>query len=97
MAQSGQKVPTSLKLDSQVKQRMQQLAETRHRSAHSMMLEAIGQYLEREERLEQFRDEMQDVWEEYQRTGLHATGEEVFTWMESWLSEDEQPVPVCHR
>ena len=97
MAQAAQRVPTSLKLDSQVKQRMHRLAETRHRSAHSMMLEAINQYLEREERLEQFRDEMEDVWEEYQRTGLHATGEEVFSWVESWFTEDEKPVPACHR
>ena len=52
---------------------------------------------EREERLEQFRDEMEDVWVEYQRTGMHATGEEVFAWMDSWFSEDEKPVPECHR
>ena len=76
---------------------MHRLAEIRRRSAHSMMLEAIDQYLDREERLEQFRDEMEDVWEEYQRTGLHATGEEVFSWMESWFTEDEKPMPTCHR
>lgn len=96
MAQAAQRVPTSLKMDTQVKQRIQKLAETRHRSAHSMMLEAISQYLEREERLEQFRDDMEDVLEEYQRTGLHATGEEVFSWMESWFTDDEKPVPACH-
>ena len=38
-----------------------QLAEVRHRSAHSMMLEAITQYLECEKRSEQFRDEMEDM------------------------------------
>lgn len=92
-----QVVPTSIKLDSQVKQRIHKLADVRHRSAHSMMLEAINQYLEREERLEKFRDEMEDVWEEYQRTGLHASGEEVFSWMESWFSDDEKPQPVCRR
>jgi predicted transcriptional regulator len=52
--------------------------------------------LEEEERLEQFRDEMEDVWIEYQRAGLHATGEEVSVWMESWFSEDEKTVPECH-
>ena len=39
--------------------------------------------LEREERLEQFRDEMEDVWGEYQLTGLHASGEKVFAWIDS--------------
>ena len=97
MAQTTQRIPTSIKLDKQVKQRITHLAEVRHRSSHSMMIEAINQYLEREERLEQFRDEMEDVWAEYQRTGLHATGEEVFTWMESWYTEDEKKAPVCHR
>ena len=58
------------------------------------MMKAINQYLEREERLKQFRDEMGDVWAEYQRTGLHTSGEEVFTWMESWFTEDEKPAPV---
>ena len=58
-----------------------------------MMLEAITQYLER---LEQFRDEIEDVWEEFQNTGSHATGEKVFSWMESWFSNDEKLVPVCH-
>ena len=97
MVQTTQRIPTSIKLDKQVKQRINHLAEARHRSSHSMMIEAINQYLEREERLEQFRDEMEDVWAEYQRTGLHATGEQVFTWMESWFSEDEKTAPVCHR
>ena len=47
--------------------------------------------------LEQFRDEMENVWVEYQRTGLHATGETVFAWMDSWFSENEKPIPECHR
>ena len=51
---------------------------------------------EREERLAQFRDEMEDVWIEYQHTGLHASGEEVFAWIGSWFSEDEKLEPKCH-
>ena len=53
--------------------------------------------LKREERIEQFRDEMEDVWVEYQRTGLHSTGEEVFAWVESWFTKDEKTIPECHR
>lgn len=97
MEQAAQTVPTSIKLNGQVKHRIHQLAETRHRSAHSMMIEAITEYLEREEHLEQFRDEMEDVWTEYKRTGLHASGDEVFSWMESWFTDDEKPTPACHR
>jgi len=97
MAKATQRIPTSIKLEKQIKQRINHLAEARHRSSHSMMIEAINQYLEREERLEQFRDEMEDVWIEYQRTGLHATSEEVFAWMDSWFIDNEKPVPECHR
>jgi len=53
--------------------------------------------LKREECIEQFRDEMEDVWVEYQHTGLHATGEEVFAWIDSWFNEDEKPVPHLNR
>ena len=42
---------------------------------------------EREEILEKFRDEMEDVWVEYQRTRVHTTGKEVFAWIDSWFSE----------
>ena len=66
MAETSQRIPTSIKL-------------------------------EREERLEKFRDKMEDVWLEYQRTKLHVTGEEVFVWVDSWFSEDEKPIPKCHR
>lgn len=43
------------------------------------------------------RDEMDDVWKEYQRSSLHATGNEVFSWMESWFSDYEKPIPECHK
>ena len=46
---------TSLKLDDEVKNRVKQLATTRRRSAHWIMREAIEQYLEREEKREEFR------------------------------------------
>lgn len=97
MPQAIKSVPTSLELDSQVKHRVNQLAKTRHRSAHSVMIEAINQYLSREEQLEQFRDEMEDVWAEYQRTGLQATSQDVFSWMETWFTEDEQPKPTGYH
>lgn len=89
--------PTSIKLDADTKSRLHRLAEARQRSAHWLMQEAIRQYLEREEQLEQFRDEMQAAWEDYQETGLHVTSKEVFTWMETWFTDNESPVPKCHR
>lgn len=97
MAQLSPLVPTSIKLDLDSKTRMQTLAASRHRSAHSMMVEAIQQYLEREEQLEQFRNNMDAVWEDYQLTGQHATASEVFAWMDSWFTDNEKSVPSCQH
>ena len=97
MTQSSFTAPTSIKLDANSKCRMQRLAATRQRSAHSMMVEAIQQYLEREEQLEQFRNEMEAVWQDYQLTGKTVSATEVVTWMESWFTDDERPMPSCQH
>ena len=41
---------TSVKIDEDLKQRIQQLADSRHRSAHWIMREAIRHYVEHEEK-----------------------------------------------
>lgn len=46
---------TSLKLDSEMKERVQRLAAARRQSPHWVMREAVEQYVEREEKREQFR------------------------------------------
>jgi predicted transcriptional regulator len=88
---------TSIKLDDELKSRVQHLAGLRRRSAHWIMREAIEQYVEREEKREAFRQDTIDAWEEFQATGLHATAEEVEKWLASWGTEDELPPPVCHK
>lgn len=45
----GSEMATSLKIDGGLKSRVQQLANIRRRSAHWIMLEAIQQYVDREE------------------------------------------------
>jgi predicted transcriptional regulator len=88
---------TSIKLDDELKSRVQHLAGLRRRSAHWIMREAIEQYVEREEKREAFRQDTIKAWEEFQATGLHATAEEVEKWLASWGTEDELPPPVCHK
>ena len=61
--------PTTIKLDPELKGRLQHLAELRRRSAHWMMREAIEQRLEREERRETFKEEAMASWAAYQGTG----------------------------
>ena len=47
--------PTTIKIDKETKDRMKRLAEARHRSQHWLILEAIRQYVEREEKREEKR------------------------------------------
>ncbi|WP_048307823.1 CopG family ribbon-helix-helix protein [Halomonas sp. PR-M31] len=89
--------PTSIKLDDSLKERVQHLADTRRRSAHWLMREAIEQYVEREERRENFRQDTLKAWEDYQATGLHASADEVKKWLASWGTDDEVPAPTCHK
>ena len=89
--------PTSLKLDDELKGRVQHLAEIRRRSSHWIMREAIAQYVEREEKREALRRDTLNAWEEYQATGLHATADEVEKWLSTWGTDDESAAPECHK
>ncbi|WP_420959808.1 CopG family ribbon-helix-helix protein [Brucella sp. IR073] len=88
---------TSLKIGDDLKSRVQQLASQRRRSAHWIMLEAIQQYVDREEARESFKQEALASWAAYQETGRHLTGEEVRTWLNGWGTDDEQQRPECHK
>ena len=88
---------TSLKIDDTLKGRVQQLAAQRRRSAHWIMLQAIQQYVEREEARESFKQDALAAWTAYKETGQHLTGKEVSTWLNTWGTADEKPVPACHK
>jgi predicted transcriptional regulator len=87
---------TSLKLDDEVKNRVKQLAVTRRRSAHWIMREAIEQYLEREEKREEFRRSGLAAWEAYQETGQHVTADEADEWFAKLEAGEDAEVPECH-
>lgn len=89
--------PMSVKLDSDIRTRIERLADARQRSTHWMMREAISQYVEREEKQQSFRQDTINAWQEYQETGLHATAAEVELWLASWGTENELPAPQCHK
>jgi predicted transcriptional regulator len=88
---------TSLKIDDALKDRVRQLASQRRRSPHWIMLEAIQQYVDREEARESFRQEALASWAAYKETSRHLTGEEIRTWLNTWGTDDEKPAPECHE
>jgi len=87
---------TTLKLDIKTKERLQRLALARHRSPHWVMREAIEQYVEREEKREQFRQQAIAAWTHYQTTGLHATAEEADAWLAKLEAGKDTAPPKCH-
>ena len=88
---------TSIKIDDELKSRVQHLAGLRHRSAHWIMREAIAQYVAREEARENFKQEALASWAEYQETGRHITGKEARAWLNTWGTKEETELPQCHE
>ena len=86
---------SSVKLDVEVRQRVQRLAVLRRRSPHWLMREAIEEYVEREEKREQFRRDALAAWDHYQATGLHATAEEADAWLAKLEAGKDSAPPKC--
>ena len=86
---------TSLKLDIKIKERLQRLAAARRRSPHWVMREAIEQYVEREEKREQFRQDALAAWTHYQTTGLHVTADEADSWLAKLEAGKQAAPPKC--
>ena len=88
--------PTTIKIDQATKERMKRLAEARHRSPHWVILEAIRQYVDREEKREAFRQEAILAWNEYRETGLHVTLDEANDWLAKLEAGEDVEPPECH-
>ena len=87
---------TSLKLDPAIKERVQRLASARRRTAHWILREAVEQYVEREEKREQLRQDAHAAWAHYQTTGLHAAADEADAWLAKLETGEDTPPPQCH-
>ncbi len=87
---------TSLKLNSDTKERVQRLASARRRSPHWVMLEAIEQYVEREEKRQQFHQDALAAWAAYQETGLHLSEAEADLWLSKLEAGEDAAAPACH-
>ena len=88
--------PTTIKLDTVTKARIQRLADARQRTPHWMILDAVRQYVEREEKREAFRQAGIQAWNDYQTTGLHATAAEADAWLAQLQEGDDVEPPECH-
>lgn len=88
--------PVAVKLDPGVRDRIKALAAARDRSAHWLMREAIAQYVEREERREEFRQDALRAWQTYETTGQHVTADETDAWLARLEDGEDVDPPRAH-
>jgi predicted transcriptional regulator len=88
--------PVAVKLDADTKDRIKRLASARHRTPHWLMREAIGQYVEREEKREAFRQDGMRAWNDYQANGQHVTAAEADAWLAKLEAGQDLEPPECH-
>lgn len=87
---------TTIKVDLKIKERVKRLADARHRTPHRVMVDAINEYVEREEKREAFRQDGIRAWKEYQATGLHVTHDEADAWLAKLEQGQDVEPPACH-
>jgi len=89
-------LPTTVKLEPSLKERVQRLALARDRSSHWMLHEAVAQFVEREEKRETFRQAATAAWDEYRVTGQHVTAAEADVWMAKLEAGEDLDPPAWH-
>jgi len=88
---------TSLDIEDDLRRRLGTLAAARKQSTDDMIGDAIRQYVEREETRDGFTREAIENWANFQRDGLHLSGQETRDWLDSWGGEEASRPPECHE
>jgi predicted transcriptional regulator len=89
--------PIAVKLDQATRDRLKRLADSKDRSTHWMLREAVAQFVEREEKREAFRQAGLQAWADYQATGRHVTHDEADAWLAKLEAGEEASTPECHN
>ena len=87
---------TTVELESDTQQQLEQIAASRRQPAASLLREAVEQFVEREQRRSQLMQDSLDALHHYQTTGLHLTQEEVEVWLDQWETGEQTSLPECH-
>jgi predicted transcriptional regulator len=89
--------PVAIKIDGDTKARVKRLADSRQRSPHWLMREAIMQYVDREEKREAFRQDAFQAWEAFRATGQHVTADQADAWLAQLEQGNDVDPPACRR
>lgn len=86
----------SVRLPGDLRARLGNLAAARQRSTNSLLVQAVTNFVEREEKREALRQECLAAHEHYMLTGLHLANDEVVEWMDKIIQGEKVPMPKCH-
>jgi predicted transcriptional regulator len=84
----------AIKLDDAIYDRLKALGETRQRSPHWLMKEAIRQFLDREEAAEEIRADTLQRLAQLDGNGKTISHDAVDAWLSSWGTDKETQCPI---
>lgn len=87
---------TSIKLGAR-KEALAQLAKHKQRTLHSLVLEAVDNYVAQEQARLEYEAQAVRSYENFQATGLHITLDELETWAKNLDATNPLELPVCHK
>jgi predicted transcriptional regulator len=89
-------IDTGVEMSPALRERVARLAEIRSRTPHTIILQAIETWVDREEKREALRQAGIDAHEAFVRTGLHLTNEEFKNWLSKLADGNDAEPPRCH-
>lgn len=87
----------AISLDNVLQQQVEHIAARRQLSFNGVIIQALREYVSREEKKMQFQQEAITAWQDFQQDGLHLTGDEVINWLDTWGTNAERQCPQCHK
>ena len=88
-------INASVKISVPLHARIANLAEARQRTPHALMIQALENFVEREEQRESLRLEARAAHDEYMRTGLHVAAAEADVWLAELEAGNDVEPPKC--
>lgn len=86
----------NIRLPEGLRPRLDSLSARRDRSLNALVVQAVINFVEREERREAVRQDCLAAHQDYIHTGLHLTAEEVDAWADQLLAGHPADLPKCH-
>jgi predicted transcriptional regulator len=93
----GAKVNMAVKLEPDLRKRLQVLGDAKRRTPHWLMCEAIRLYVEREEKAQRANAEARERLARYDAIGAYVADEDVESWLGAWGTSRERAAPTRKR